>query len=213
VSSTYRAICMSHDPASEIDLDGIHHGNVNLLDTALLLVTAAVRKQHPGCELLIGRYSYSLVEVSCPPSRSDKRTCPVFHSEPNSVSLDWLRLLYHARQVPATKPLSEALASFDRTCWGPRRVERLMRLVGDEYASNLKPLVSPVVGMPAAVAGGDGRFLGCFHGGCAAEMTMVVPAQFPDKPCGVASFGADVYDRASLPDGSGVWHYQVRVAS
>jgi hypothetical protein len=57
---------------------------------------------HRDCDLLIGRYSYPLVEVGCPPTigpeRTGRRRCYA-HSVTEWVDVAWLRILAGETQL------------------------------------------------------------------------------------------------------------------
>ncbi|MEU5974380.1 hypothetical protein [Streptomyces sp. NPDC047315] len=85
MSSTYRILCLSHDPA--ITISGSYHQPEDAED--------AIRDQipeHANCDLAIGRYSYPLIELGCPPSKDrPPRLCT--HGSTVWIDSDWLRLL------------------------------------------------------------------------------------------------------------------------
>lgn len=87
MSSDYRVICLSHDPAIEVDHDWID------ADRALASIRDGLEEEHPSCDLLVGRWSGGLVEVCCPgmvngaPSNHSG-----WHREPKWADAGWLRL-------------------------------------------------------------------------------------------------------------------------
>lgn len=109
MSSTYRFLCLAHDPAIEIGdrLETQHR------DEAMSL---AEQRDHPvgfgdhqGCRLLVGRFSYPLVEVYDPKTR-------------HWIDTDTIHLLTAARTagVPET-----VLHPFDRHGWDVDTINRL----------------------------------------------------------------------------------------
>lgn len=65
MSSTYRAICLSHDPGLMLD-----HPETSSVHEIEDWVSRSRREHywpgHERCDLVAGRYSYPLVEVFCP---------------------------------------------------------------------------------------------------------------------------------------------------
>lgn len=93
MSSTYRILCISHDPA-------LITGDYDTPEAAAAAITAGVPK-HPHCDLLIGRYSYPLVEVGCPPSHPRRPGQGVGcypHATTEWVDVAWLRMLAAVHQ-------------------------------------------------------------------------------------------------------------------
>lgn len=126
MSSIYRILCLSHDPAIEIE-----RTDTNRLEAALSLLQGPQLpdelQDHAACDLLIGRYSYPLVEAICPPSRrdGDPKHYPFHPNTTNVMDADWLRLLWAAYDAPVNDPLKAAVAAFGRSCWTWQRVDRL----------------------------------------------------------------------------------------
>lgn len=117
MSSTYYVLCMSHDPA--IQLDGSHHWP----EGAAEAVAAGV-DGHEHCDLAIGSYSYPLVEVGCPASRDQPAKLRCSHAGTTWVDRDWLRLLAAGYQT--TDPLVEAaVKEVSNLCWPWVRLRRL----------------------------------------------------------------------------------------
>lgn len=134
MSSVYRLLCMNHDPALTISHDWTS------LDEA---ITAALKpamydwlvEDHGKCDLLVGRYSASLVEVFCPASR--ERLGHGSHNSPQWVDKDWLVLLHAAMTAPPNQALAAALEPLQGSwsCWGWQRVERLASELGIKAAA------------------------------------------------------------------------------
>jgi|SRR5688500_1675664 len=119
MSSTYRPICMSHEPGLVIDTNW---QDLRLLEAALVdPANTPELAAHVGCDLLGGRYSYPLIEVYCPPRRDNV----AHHTNGHWIDAHWLRLVH---LTATTWPNSEKLAEVFRSlpaCWKPERVARL----------------------------------------------------------------------------------------
>jgi hypothetical protein len=134
MSSTYRILCLSHDPA--IELAPEWSGPTGQSGWAAAIAAAADPAsderlaEHVACDLLVGRYSYPLIEVACPPT--NHRDVRHFHGPGGGthsveywVDADWLRLLTLARESA-----DENMAALLRRhrfvfCWTPTRLNRL----------------------------------------------------------------------------------------
>jgi hypothetical protein len=117
MSTAYKILCLNHDPALVItDLDREHHEPFvpNREDAQLA--------SHRGCDIMIGAFSYPLVQVGCYGlSVGDPTRCRGNHSQIIWVEVAWLRLLYAANGVLA----SEVTAPLGNRCWTPERLARL----------------------------------------------------------------------------------------
>lgn len=98
MSSTYRAICLAHNPAI---VDNADWTNWPPLSAAIADPHSGIRRHHPTCRLLIGRWSGALVEVICPAGHT-----PCHPTSDETVDASWLRLLalsdptaYQAAQI------------------------------------------------------------------------------------------------------------------
>lgn len=123
MSSTYRVLCLSHDPAV-IAADGeMIWYDPEQAETAI----AAGIEGHEQCDLAIGRYSYPLFELGCPPSREPRQH--QHHCDPHPrtqwFEIEWLRLLALARREPAGSALAAAADARGMRCWPAQRLERL----------------------------------------------------------------------------------------
>lgn len=128
MSSVYRILCVSHDPALVLKPE-YQSGR----DGRTLAAHAAAHPDeyeelaaHANCDLLVGRYSYPLVEVGCPAPPKDK-TPSHYPYHPHAckwVDAKWLRLLLHAKQQDGETPLGKAAADVDG-CWSASRLDRL----------------------------------------------------------------------------------------
>lgn len=94
MSSIYRILCLSHDPAIATDAD---HDSPEAAEAAIWDGIDG----HRDCDLLIGRWSGGLVELGCPPStgpaRPSQSRC-FAHSVTVWVDVAWLRLLAAVHQ-------------------------------------------------------------------------------------------------------------------
>lgn len=124
MSSAYRLICLSHDPGIVLDEPEWHN-----LPAALAAITRADTWGHADCDLVVGRYSYPLIEVICP-SQCGRRRRHGLHSHDPAFDVGWLRLLHVARQdLPAKADL---LVGHAAMCWPADRLRRLAPLLDIE---------------------------------------------------------------------------------
>lgn len=122
MSSTYRILCLSHDPAIVLDHD---------YDSDCAAAVAVLNphrhpevEEHADCDLLIGRYSYPLIEVGCAGSAR-----PAF-GHPQHAEIEWIAagllriaaLALTADQPNATAVVVDGLPGY---CWTVKRIERL----------------------------------------------------------------------------------------
>lgn len=130
MSSIYRILCLSHDPAIPIST-----ADFNRPEHAEAQVRSGV-EGHETCDLMIGRYSYPLIEVGCPDStaRNGRRVpeTPCFHGGTEWIGVEWLRLLAAALAGPKDSPAGQAASASVFRCWTSRRVGRLWRELGVE---------------------------------------------------------------------------------
>lgn len=122
MSSTYYTLCLSHDPAIRIDRD---HSTA---EEALAAIAAGL-DEHPDCDLLVGRFSYPLVEVACPPTRDQRHTPKCLaHGGPAWASRELLRLLA-AAYLSGDSAVRAATAVNAFQHWTPQRIHRLRDLL------------------------------------------------------------------------------------
>lgn len=91
MSSVYRALCVSHDPA--LAWGEVHSGSWSDaagMAGALAHLIEEARGEHPGCRLLLGRYSYPLIEIGCP---ANERRCSRRHREVEWLDRYWAKLM------------------------------------------------------------------------------------------------------------------------
>lgn len=123
MSSTYRILCLSHDPAIRTDREfGSHEA----------AITVARDPHHHGltdhsrCDLLIGQYSYPLIELCCPGNKTAGDDGHDAHDEPRWIVVDWVRLLAAARRVPpGDGRLEVTISGSESGCWTTQRIDRL----------------------------------------------------------------------------------------
>lgn len=119
MSSNYHPICLSHDPAIVLDQE------LRREDTDT--ITRAQINGHEHCDIVIGRFSYPLIEVACLGRQLAEPTgCKAYHSGVKWIDANWLRLLH------AATPHADA-ALLDRStfrCWPPERLTRLREELG-----------------------------------------------------------------------------------
>lgn len=120
MSSSYRPICLSHDPGLVIDRE-IRRDAVDSFNSRDGL------EGHGSCDIVIGRWSGGLVELACPGMQLPGPTgCTHRHSSIEWIEADWLRLLHAARPVVD----SGLLARSTFRCWPPERLNRLREDLG-----------------------------------------------------------------------------------
>lgn len=115
MSSTYRPICLNHNPAIVLDPELTY-------DEAKTLGTRDRFQGHEQCDLVIGRYSYPMVEVACLGRDFPGPTgCKSYHGGIQWTDRSWLRLLLAA--APSID--AELLRPLFAGCWPLERLERL----------------------------------------------------------------------------------------
>ena len=123
MSSTYRILCLSHDPAIVIEYPEFSSGS-NGRELAEAAVLRGI-EGHEGCDLLIGRYSYPLVEVGCP-DRSREHVGGYHPHDTKWVDASWLKLLYLAQRAPEGCPERQLAERAPMPgCWTPEHLHRL----------------------------------------------------------------------------------------
>lgn len=131
---------MSHDPGMELmshEWQSGNDGRVGVMDALARIGHGEFPEldAHTKCDLLVGRYSYPIVEVGCPPSHPARQlSTPCRHNTPYWVESQWLRLLWssHVEMAPgspALPVLAKAVERFQHTCWTHQRMERLAPLL------------------------------------------------------------------------------------
>lgn len=123
MSSTYRILCMSHDPAIVVSGEEWNTA-AEAVERAGNPGQFADMAEHQSCDLLVGRYSYPLVEVACPPRENSATGC--MHLHPQWIEVNWVRLLAASLDAEA-EPLRAAVEELTRRyrCWSRQRIQRL----------------------------------------------------------------------------------------
>jgi hypothetical protein len=115
MSSTYRFLCLSHAPAIVVESWETSNRD-QAVGLAERRASAMELGEHRGCRLVVGRYSYPLVEVYDPARRE-------------WTDVDVLRLLVAGRDAGVDERL---LAPFARRGWDMDILERLrVHLLGE----------------------------------------------------------------------------------
>lgn len=130
MSSTYRGICLNHAPALEFPVDSTYQ---NLTDFAAMVQlgndlpirgrsdTLEIRA-HAGCDVVIGSYSYPLINIYCLPNLDH------LHFKPEPFSAKDLNHLWHLLNSDRRADRREArrtMANLPTPCWGPDRLNML----------------------------------------------------------------------------------------
>lgn len=122
MSSLYRVLCLSHDPAIRIDWEWSSPNDA--IAAAADPRSCDAVADHADCDLLVGRWSGSLVEIGCPPR--DISTVRCGHRREAWIDVEWLRLLAAAldSEDPALQKAVEGVVRPYR-CWTRQRIQRL----------------------------------------------------------------------------------------
>jgi hypothetical protein len=118
MSSTYRILCLSHDPALIIETPDWNrpHQAEEAIHTGI--------EGHTTCDLAIGRYSYPHVTLGCPATRNQPANLRCCHNATDWTDSDWARLLAAGYQT--TDPLVQtAVTQIRGLCWPWERLKRL----------------------------------------------------------------------------------------
>lgn len=138
MSSTYRVLCLSHDPAV-IAADG----DWNRREMAEAAIAEGI-EDHGNCDLMIGRYSYPLVSLGCPSSapKRDGHAGRCCHRDTLWIDSAWLRLLLVAQREAMQGVIRVAADAAGSRCWTPARLERLRNELNlpEAWAEALKPI-------------------------------------------------------------------------
>ena len=121
MSSQYKLICLSHDPGIEIGPDDWYTAEQAIGSIALRSGPAS---DHKSCDLVIGRYSYPIIDVCCTGCSNAG-----YHIAPQWTRAGWLRLLSQSRQ---NDDQTDKLIGNDAGCWPAERLKRLAPLLGIE---------------------------------------------------------------------------------
>lgn len=120
MSSNYHPICLSHDRALVIDKNLSY-------DEAKAFADRDSLDGHQRCDIVVGRFSYPLIEVACLGRQLPGPTgCKSRHGSIEWIDSDWLRLLYAATPHVDT----DVLRRHAFGCWTPERLHRLRDELG-----------------------------------------------------------------------------------
>ena len=118
MSSTYKLLCLSHDPAMVISDDDIcNEFTPNRNHPAL--------EDHVNCDIMIGAYSYPLVRVGCLGTQMEGISgCLGHHCSTNWIDIDWIQLLHvlYNSEIPEIEWKNDN----NFRCWTKQRVQRII---------------------------------------------------------------------------------------
>ncbi|MFJ8727787.1 hypothetical protein [Streptomyces sp. NPDC093269] len=132
MSSTYRILCLSHDPALTIDTP-----DYNRPEQAEEAIRAGI-DGHTTCDLAIGRYSYPLVDLGCPASRDQPAQLRCHHGSTIWTDKDWLLLLAAAYQSD-DPTMQQAIKAGHHDCLPWERLQRLRNELDLPIKENPRP--------------------------------------------------------------------------
>lgn len=144
MSSTYSVLCLSHDPAITAAYDCGSRERAE----------EAVREGidgHEHCDLLIGRFSYPLIEAGCPHSKDQPADLRCIHHGTAWADADVLRLLWAAYESEDAAVQKAAKAPEFR-CWPPARLRRLRDELGISGTETPAAAAAPPVGPSTCAA-------------------------------------------------------------
>lgn len=120
MSSRYKLICLSHDPGIEVG-DAADWRRPEMAIGAVVMRSGPAA-DHKDCDLVVGRYSYPLIEVACLGVPEGVRHDGFHAANPMWVRTGWLRLLHHGRM---NDDATDRLVRSDASCWPEARLNRL----------------------------------------------------------------------------------------
>ncbi|WP_143665880.1 hypothetical protein [Streptomyces griseus] len=117
MSSSYTAMCLSHDPGIELPTEYTGH------DAALDELRQGV-PGHPHCDLVVATFSGAFTTMTCPPSKDRPGGASCVHAAAEPMDAGVLRLLAAAHQSddPA---MHAAIKAGHFICWPWDRLRRL----------------------------------------------------------------------------------------
>ena len=123
MSSTYSILCLSHDPAIIV-----HDPGYNRPEQAEAAIHDGING-HETCDLMIGRFSYPLVEVGCPRSADQPESLRpgvlrCYHGGTKWAEKEWLILLAAAYQSD-DQAVRKAVKAGSHSCLPWERLRRL----------------------------------------------------------------------------------------
>ncbi|MFE7072683.1 hypothetical protein ACFU96_21635 [Streptomyces sp. NPDC057620] len=127
MSSNYSVLCLSHDPAIIA-----HDPGFNRPEQAEAAIADGITG-HENCDLMIGRYSYPLVELGCPRSADQPEhlrpgVLRCYHGSTQWTDREWLLLLaaaYQSEDQSEDQAVREAVKAGHHGCLPWERLRRL----------------------------------------------------------------------------------------
>ena len=128
MSSRYNWVCLTHDPAIEIERP--EYQKFDEITGAIL--NRNKPEDHTKCDLIVGRWSGGMVEAVCPECQ--------YHSTRYQkwVGLDWLRLLYRVWSFNTPTlgghvhpQLGISIPNSLTQCWHFDRLDKLFSMLGE----------------------------------------------------------------------------------
>lgn len=128
MSSQYKILCLSHDPTIEVTTPEWYRP-----EQAEEAIRAGV-EGHENCDLMLGRYSYPLIELGCPstiPSQSRTGAHKCYgHRHTQWIGVEWAALLSYAQQQPDGSAMRGVASAVKLQCFSPERLRRLRMELG-----------------------------------------------------------------------------------
>lgn len=120
MSSQYKLICLTHDPGIEVG-DEADWRKPEMAIGAIVMRSGPA-EEHKACDLVVGRYSYPLIEVACL-GVPDSVAHGGYHAmHPMWFKTGWLRLLHHSRM---NDDATDRIVGNAAGCWPGARLDRL----------------------------------------------------------------------------------------
>lgn len=126
MSRSYSILCLSHDPAFELDR-GVWNRREEVEQAVAERADDANMAPHLRCDLMMAEYSGGLISLGCPARTTSGLRHVPFHSVAKWEDVVWLRLVLAARgAVKEFGPdyLNRAVGKLP-DCWSERRLNRL----------------------------------------------------------------------------------------
>lgn len=120
MSSQYKQICLTHDPGIEVG-DEADWRKPEMAIGAVVMRSGPA-EEHKSCDLVVGRYSYPMIEVCCVPPAIGEPQPHGWHRDPKWIDTGWLRLLHRARENDDGADRAVRSAA---QCWPEQRLNRL----------------------------------------------------------------------------------------